>query len=166
MAETVRSLRVQVKITGVVVGDDDASKSVDFTYDKTFSNGTGADQLGSVWEDKTRALNTTSEDLDLGTGGLTDFQGAALVLNNVKLFCVQNLDTDTGDNFRLKEGSANPVTSILNGTNPEVEIGPDGLLLLVNPVDGYAVTDSTADTIGIQAVDNSTYRVLVAGDNA
>lgn len=165
MAETVNGLTVHVHVFGSVAGADGSTLHVDETYERTFGEGTGTNQVGSVWQDKSRALNTTSEDLDV-SGGLMDFQGAATALNNVKVLMLQNLDLTAGDYFLLKQGSAAPVTTILGGTSPTITIGPDGLLLLVNPVDGYTVTATTADKIAVEAADDSTYKLILAGDNA
>lgn len=165
MAETVGGLRVSVKVTGTVTGTDGAMLPVNYSYERTFTEGTGTDQIGSVWKDDTRSLATTSEDLDIA-GGVTDFQGAASAFNNVKVLWFQNLDTDSGDLFYLKPGSTAPVTSILGGTTPTLTIGPGGLCLLINPIDGYAVTAASADKIAVQSADNSDYQILIAGDNA
>lgn len=165
MAETVLSLRVQVKLNGRVVGDDGSVLDIDETYDETFGDGTGSDQVGSVWQDKTRPLNATSEDLDV-QGGLTDFQGAALAMGTIKLLYLRDLDEDAGDDMLLKQGSVNPVTTILGGTAPTIKVGPKGILLLVSPIDGYATVAATADKIAIQTTDNSNYRLILAGDNA
>lgn len=165
MAETVLGLRVEVRITGTVVGADGARLVVDLAYDKTFDEGTGTDQLGQVWKDDARALNTTSEDLDMVGTAPTAFQGEAMALNNLKIIYIKNLDTDAGDYLLLKQGSAAPVTTILGGTTPTIKIGPGGLLLWVDP-QGSAVTSTTADKLAMEAVDNSTFDILLGGDNA
>ena len=136
MAETVQGFSIKIEITNRITGDDGAEQRVSYSKTYNFSNGTGANQLGNQFNDVTRALNTTSEDLDFGAGGLTDFQAADLVLNNIKVLMVENLDTDTGDTFLLKQGGANPITTILGGSSPTLTIGPGGFLLLVNPIDG------------------------------
>ena len=166
MAETVRGYTVEIKVTNLIDGDNGVSQKVQYAKTFVFSDGTGTNQLGNQFYDASRALNTTSEDLDLGTGGLTDFQGADVILNNIKVLLIENLDSDTGDTFLLKQGATNPATTVLGGTNPTLTIGPGGLCLLVNPVDGYALTDNSADRLAMQATDNSTYTVLIAGDNA
>lgn len=165
MAETVRQLHIEVKITGSIAGDDGAQQEILWQYNKLFTDGTGANQVGSLFYDATRPLNATSEDLDLA-GGLTDFQGAALGLNNVKVLVAENLDTDAGDTLKLKPGGTNPVTGILGGTSPTLTIYPGGFCLLVNPSEAPTVTGGSADTIAFETADNSTYKVLVAGDNA
>lgn len=164
MAETVRFLRVRVMIDAYVVGDDGAKLINQVNIDETMVDGTGANQVGSVFWDDARALATTSEDLDL-SGGLTDFQGAALALNNFKLLFVQGLDEDSGDGFKIKPGSTAPVTSFLEGTSPELNVGPGGFVLAFSPVDGYAVTDTSADKLAIESLDSSSYRIIIAGDN-
>lgn len=166
MAETVTGYSIQVIITNNIAGDDGAYQRVAYDKTYTFSDGTGANQLGNQWYDASRALNTTSEDLDFGAGGLTDFQGADVVLTSLKVLLIENLDTDSGDTFLLKQGSTNPITDVLGGTSPTLKIGAGGLCLLVNPVDGYIVTNGSADVLAMQAADNSTYKILVSGDNA
>lgn len=165
MAETVQALRVEVKITARVAGTDGSRLQTVLSYNKVFTDGTGADQVGSVFVDETRPLNATSEDLDLA-GGLTDFQGTALALNNCKVIFAENLDTDAGDTLKLKPGGTNPVTGILSGTSPELTIYPGGLLLWVAPSEAPTVTGGSADTIAFETADNSNYKLLLAGDNA
>lgn len=165
MAETVQFLDIEIRVRGAVRGDDGAVKPVDKSIAYHFTDGTGSNQVGSAWEDQTRALNATSEDLDLA-GGLTDFQGVALALNNVKVLLLHNQDTDSGDTFKLKQGSTAPVTTILGGTDPTLTIGPGGLALLINPIDGYAVAATSADKIAVESADNSNYYLLLAGDNS
>ena len=165
MAETVQGLTVQVRIWGTVNGDDGAKLTVDETYTKTFSEGTGTNNIGYVWQDETRSLDTTSEDLQLD--GLTDFQGATMSSNNnVKLLYVRNLDTTSGDYFRLggSSGGNEWDSGPLAAAGDKIDIEPDGILLCVSPVDGWGIT--AGDDLGMEAADTSTYRILLAGDNA
>ena len=166
MAETVRSLRVEIKITGSIYAADNVKQDVLIDYDKTFSDGTGDTQLGTWFLDSSRSLDTTSEDLDLN-GTLPQFNyGATVDLNNVKVLVMENLTATTGDDLILKQGAANPATTILGGTGPTLTIGPSGICVLVNPLDGYGLTAGSADTVAVQAIDTQTYKTLIAGDNA
>jgi hypothetical protein len=165
MAETVRSLRVQVLITGTVVGDDGAVLTVSEQYDKTFGEGTGTDQVGAVWQDKSRNLNATSENLDLDA--LTDFQGATMsTLANIGVFYLRNLDTNSGDKFTIGGAATNQWIGMLVDGTDKIDIGPDGFMLCVSPVDKFTITASTGDTLKVEAADNSNYRLILAGDNA
>lgn len=164
MAETVQGLTIEVRIYGTVSGDDGAKLVVDETYKKTFSDGTGTDQVGTIWQDQSRNLNATSEDLNLDA--LTDFQGAATGATNVAFMYLRNLDTDTGDKFLLGGASGNQFINWVGDATDTVDIGPDGIFLLVSPVDKYAITASTGDLLKVQSADNSNYRFIFGGDNS
>lgn len=164
MAETVQGLTVKVRIYGTVVGTDNAKLVVDETYTQTFAEGTGTRQCGAVWQDLTRALATTTEDLQLD--GLADFQGATMSTNNnVKLLYIRDLDTDTGDRFDVGgSGGGNAWDSMLVDVSDKVSVGPGGFLLCVSPVDGFGIT--AGDDLAITSADNSNYRAILAFDNA
>lgn len=163
MAETVRALRIEVRITGLVEGEDGARLQPSFAYDRTFTDGTNADQVQKVWQDQVRALSAGSEDLDLGSGGLSDFQGAALDMSAVKVLAIQELDG--ASSITLKPGGANPMAGPLGGTSPTLTVGEKGLILLVDPSAlGISVTDNTADRLAIQVGADTTYQALIAGE--
>lgn len=164
MAETVSKVRIEVTITGKVIGDDGAELTIDESYVATFDDGTGTNQCGTVWQDRVRNLNTTSEDHDFA-GSRTDFQGAAIAGTAMKFLYLRNLDSDSGDTLILKQGSANPMTTMLGGTNPTFTIPPNGILLAVGPVDGWTLTGGSADTIACQTADNTNYRAIIGLDN-
>ena len=166
MAETFNSLRVEVKITGMLKGDDGSEQPITITYERNMSNGTGTDGVGNCFWDKTRALAGTTEDIDLGTGGVNDFQGADAVLGDIKVLYYENLSTTTTEVLKFTEGSATKATTLLDGTAPKVKIGPSGIMLLINPIDGYALTDGSADFIGSETTATSNYQLFVAGKNA
>jgi len=164
MAETVTGLALDIKIIGQVVGDDNCRLLIDEQMVTNFSDGTGTNQIGTVWQDLTRSLAATSEDHDFA-GSRTDFQGAAIAGTAIKFIFIRNLSTTAGQTVKLKPGSSNPVTGILGGTTPTLTIGPGGFLLLSNPIDGYTVTGGSADTIAIETSATSSYRIIVGVDN-
>jgi hypothetical protein len=164
MAETVRFLRVEVKVSTVVVGDDGAKLQKTHVYDKTFSDGTSSNQVGNVWNDDSRSLAATSEELNLD--GVSDFQGVATGFTNVKVMMIENLDEDTGDKITIGGAASNAFVNMFVDATDKMDIGPGGLFLYVNPVDGAAITAGTGDLLKVEAVDTSTYKILVSGDNA
>jgi len=164
MAETVLGLTVKVTIKGTVLGTDGARLVVDHVYNQNFSDGTGTNQIGAVWQDLTRNLSTTTEDLQLD--GLADFQGDTMSSNNnVKLYYLRNLDDDTGDRFDVG-GSAggNAWDTMLYDATDKVSVGPGGILLCVSPVDGFGIT--AGDDLAITSSDNSNYRTIIGFDNS
>ena len=166
MAETVIGYSVKVEIVNHIAGADGASQRVAYSKTFNFSDGTGINQLGNQWYDETRTLAGTSEDLDFGAGGLTDFQGSDVALNNIKVLLLENLSTTAAETLKLKQGSTNPVIGLLAGTAPTFTVGPGGILLAISPIDGYVVTNGTADVLATETSATSSYLALVGGDNA
>lgn len=165
MAETVNGLTVELRIYGTVTGDDGAKLTVDETYKQTFSDGSGEDQVGYVWQDLTRPLNTTTEDLNLDA--LTDFQGATMTgNNNVAVMYFRNLDDDTGDSFKLGGAPSAQFVNWVGNTDDKVIIPPGGIFLMVTPLDKFGITAGSGDLLRVEALDNSNYRVILSGDNA
>jgi hypothetical protein len=166
MAETVKGLTIQLRIFGTVVGENGSKLPINEVYEQTFSDGTGSQQVGTVWQDvPSRTLSTTSEDLDLVGSTIKDFQGEALAFNNLKVLYIRNLDEDSGDYLWVGGASGTQVTGLFGDVADKIKVGPKGILLWVSPVDGVAVTSST-DLLKVEAVDNSTFRPILAGDNA
>lgn len=163
MAETVLGITVKVEISGTILGSDGAKQVILANIAKSFSDGAGANKVGQAWWDKTRNLDTTTENLDLA-GTLATFNGDTLGLTDLKVLLIENKTETTGDDVILKNGASNPV-GIMGGTNPTLPIGPGGFLLLVDPIDGITVTGGSADTIGIETTDDVDYQILVVGEN-
>jgi hypothetical protein len=167
MAETIQSFRVEAKITAFVNGDDGRTQNVIFSYDETFTDGTGTNQVGSFFYDATRTLAATNEDIDVrGSTSFTDVNGAAMALTGVAVVAVHNLDTDTGDYAEVTQPASNGVPNIFKAASDGVRVGPNGLFLWVSPVDQAAVTAGTGDLINVATADTSSYKVLIAGKNA
>ena len=125
--ETVRNVRITVIIEGEVAGPDGAILPVSQTRRYGFTDGTGQNQLGAVWQDLDASLATTTQTLD--TDALTDFKGAAMSDNNaVKFLCFMN-DSDAGD---LKVGGGD-FSSFLGDATDKIIVKPRGMLLLVAP---------------------------------
>lgn len=164
MAETVNGIHIEVKIYGSIVGSDGARQNIAIDKAWHLTDGAGANKVGQAFWDKSRALNNTSEDLDLA-GSLSTFNGDTLGLTDVKVLVAENLDSDSGDNLVFKTGSSNPVTGILGGTSPTLTIPPDGFFLYVSPTEGVPVTAGSADTIAFQTTDNMVYQTLIIGEN-
>ena len=163
MAETVQGLRVQVYVTGSVNGAaGDGRMPVDFTYDQTFTDGTAAAQVGYIYQKLARSLAGTNETLDLD--GETDFQGVAMSgNNNVKLLLLHNNNTTPG--VTLTMGGGDFVGPLVD-TSDLGRTGANGLILMVNPTDGWPITASTGDGLKIANSTTGTYDIILAGDNS
>lgn len=159
MAETVNYTRITVRIEVGVMGDDGAVITSDDTYRWEFANGTGQYQIGNVYSDRSRTINTTTASLDLD--GLTDFQGASTsTFNNVKFLFALN-QSETGD---LIIGGGDWAT-MFGDSSDKVKVKPKGMLLAVAPLDGYAITASTGDVTALETTADTTFRLLLGVDN-
>lgn len=130
----------------------------------TLANGTGSSQADVVWHD-TRTLAATSENLDLA-GSLTNSYGTTVTFAKVKGIFIHNKATTTAFNLTVGAAASAAWATFLGATHTAV-IGPDGILLAWNPIDGYAVTATTADILKINAGSNSvTYDIWIVGTSA
>jgi hypothetical protein len=157
--ETVRRVKITVRVEAVVEGPDGSGLNVDESYSYSFSDGTGQDQLGTVWWDRDGSLATTTTTLDLD--GQQDFKGVAMTdANAVKFMLVKN-ESDTGN---LKVGGGDFATWV-NAATDKVVIGPRGLFLLVSPRDGYGITAGTGDGLLLETTATVAYKAIIGLDN-
>ena len=162
MAETVNGLKITITITGSIVGNNRTAVPIDITKEYVFSDGTSANQIGNILYYDARPLNNTNETLDLD--GLTDFQGASTsTFNNVKFGYWENNSTTTAEVLTIGGGDFS--TPFADPTD-KIKIGPNGVLLLISPIDGYAITASTGDGLLVATNYNGTYDMLLGVDNA
>lgn len=163
--ETVGGLTLTVTLRGYVTGLDGARLLVDRTYEKSFSDGTGSGQVNWVWQDIERPLNTTSETLDLD--GLTDFKGASMTDNNaIKIIWLEHTSTTATEVMKAGGGDFAAAGGPLVDSSDKAATGPAGLLLFVNPIDGWPITASSKDGLLMELTGNSSYTAIIAGDNA
>ena len=162
--ETVQNFRVRVTLEAVVIGSDGARAVVLREYDKSFGDGTSANNLQWVWNDETRALATTNETLDLD--GNVDFKGVALSdAVNVKVLWIEDLGSTTGQQLNIGGGDFASATGPLVDTTDLMVCQAGGLVLMIAPVDGYPITASTGDGLKITSNASMNYRITLAGDN-
>jgi hypothetical protein len=164
MAETVNGLVFTATLRGSVVGADGTIMTVDKTYTATFTDGTGASQIGYIFQKNAYPLNATSKVFDMD--GETDFQGAAMSSNNnVKLIWAENKDTTSGHTLTMGgddlAGSSGPLVD----STDLMRTGAAGIMIWVSPTDGAGITASTADGLKFAMSGNSTMDLVVAGDN-
>ena len=162
MAETVNGLQIRVSIVGSIAGDNGTRLPIDISYEKFLTDGTGSNQIGNVYYKDNRALNNTNETIDLD--GTTDFQGASTsTFNSVKLMFFRNNSTTSGDDLTI--GGGDFVGPFADASDKNI-IGADGIMLIVNPIAGYAITASTGDGLLVATDYNGTYDVLLGVDNS
>lgn len=104
---------------------------------------------------------TANTDLDLDLSGvLTTGLGATINFTKIYMIAIANLNTATGQNVILGGGGNFHAWS--GAQSHEVKIGPKGLLLLNSPVDGYTVTNTSADILRLRNTGLSSVQTRIA----
>jgi hypothetical protein len=128
------------------------------------TNGTGTNQANTIWSDQRTIAPSTTEDLDIVGGGLTDAFGVAFAPVKVKALIVCASSGNT--NNVVLGGDANAVP-ILSAAATTVSIQPKGCFVLTAPATpGIAVTAGTGDIIQVAnsgAGTSVTYDIIVIG---
>jgi len=161
--------RIQVGIKVDHTGTMDLSTPKDplnYSLSKTFANGTGADEVDTVFHD-TRTLTTgASENLDLA-GSLTDGFGSTITFAIVKAIFIYN--KSTARILTVGGAASNQFINWVGDTTDVIKIRPGGFVLLVTPdATGYAVTAGTGDLLKIlnDAGSSCDYDIVILGVSA
>ncbi len=113
---------------------------------QAWTSGTGSNQANRYYEE-TIALAGSAVNRDL-FGSLVDQFGNTLSLATVKEIFILNKSTVSGETLEI---SGNFVTGVLWADwvddAAKITIGPGGFEHKRNPIDGYAVTNTTAERI-------------------
>lgn len=132
-----------------------------------FANGTGANQADKVYSDTRTIAASTTEDLDLAGGSLSDALGAALTF--VKVRAILIIANEGNTNNLHVGGDANAVP-IFGAAADFIVVKPGGLFLWTAPdAAGVTVTPGTGDILQVAnsgAGSTVTYRVVILGTSA
>lgn len=130
-----------------------------------FTNGTGANQVGSVFTDTRTLAASGTEDLDL-SGVLTDAFGAAIAFTKVKGLVIKAAAGNTNDLLVGGHDTA-ACASFFGDATDILRVKPGGMVALMAPnAAGYAVAAGTADLLTIAnsgAGTGVTYDILILG---
>ena len=161
MADTIQSLKVEIRVTGLVIGDNGTQQKIDDAYSFSFEDGTGNAQVQTLYKAQ-RSLNNTNEDLDLVGSSIKDFQGQNLAFAKLKMLLLKNNSTTSGDDMTLSQSASNGVP-IGVAAGDGLHTGSEGLILIINPNEGFTVTGSTGDLVNVALDHNGSYKILAAG---
>lgn len=135
-----------------------------FTTSDTLATGTGANQSDLIFHD-TRTATAAPDDLDLA-GGLTDPLGNTLTFAEITGIFIHN-KSETATEVLSIGADANGLVNWVGAVNDIVKIGPEGILFVWNPRDGYAVTADTGDILQVDpGADTIEYDVVIIGRSA
>jgi len=159
---TLSNLKISANISGKVTkSPTDGSTQIDDYTESLARNTEIPSDANLLYHTKMTVTNGGSQNIDL-SGTLEDALGQSCVFSKVYAFLIVNLNTSTGNVVRV--GNSNWATWLGSATD-YVVVGPKGHLCLSSPVDGYAVTASTADilTIANPGGTSINIRVVIVG---
>ncbi len=170
-AATLLTASVVFSVSGNFQNDLDLGTDPNYNYNgnKTlsFANGTGASQADKVFADQRTLTASSTEDLDIVAGGLTDAFGTIFTLAEMKVLMVCAAAANT--NNVVLGGDANSVP-FLSTAATTVSIKPGGCFQLADPsAGGYAVTAGTGDIIQVAnsaGGTSVTYDIIVIGSSS
>jgi len=166
MAKTLTT-NVEVDVLTQYVDSADLNTSrgvLSLKLEDDLANGTAVNQANLVWYD-TRTLAATSEQIDFAGVEREAFADLA-TFTKIKTLLIRNKQTTTGLTLTIGGGTTNPISTIFGATatNSTEVIGPDGWALKHNPVDGFAVTAGSADTLKLDSGTNTVvFDIIVIG---
>ena len=133
----------------------------------TVASGTGDSQANLLFRDQRTLALSTSENLDL-TGVLIDSYGTTLTFVDVKMLYVFAAATNGGNIIVGGAASAAFLGPFADATD-KMKLPAGAWLKWVAPIDGYAVTATTADILKIENDDGAAagvYDIVIVGTNA
>ena len=115
------------------------------TYTLALASGTGADQADMIFSDQRTLTASTTEDLDVSGGALTDAFGTTFTITKVKAIVVCAASGNTNDVVAFGDAAS---VLILDTAATTHTIAPGGCFAAFDPTaGGWAVTDSTGDIL-------------------
>lgn len=144
------------------------SDSSKLEYHQSLADGTGNNQADKIWHD-TRTLSPgANDDLDLTALANTIF-GSTVTINlvKVKAILIVNTAAAAGEDLVIGNGPT-PFLGPFGAGAHTLRCEADSCLLLANRVDGWTVTNVTADILRINNAGTGeiTYKIAVVGTSA
>lgn len=143
--------------------------SAPLSYKKSsdLATGTAANQADRVFSDTRTIAASTTEDLDVSAGALTDPGGAVFTITKLKMLIVCASSANTNNVVILGDTNSVPILSTAATTNA---IKPGGCTTFFDPtLAGYTVTNSTGDIIQIAnsgAGTSVVYDIVIVGTSS
>lgn len=159
------TISAAVNLTPVKTADfANVTQSVQRTFSKTLTVGTGADQADQVFSDQRTLAGTANETLDLQS--LTNSLGVAVVFTKVKLLYIEVVSTNSDSTITVGASGSSAFNTPFSGDDTfSIDIGPGGVAM-------FCRTDSTAYAVSgtvkdLKVLNNSasslTYNIIIAG---
>lgn len=150
MATTLSS-RITLQASATLANDNtlspgEANLNYPFTYN--WADGTAINQANRIYPARL-TLSTTPTDIDLA-GSLVDPLGNVITFAKITGLIVKNRSTTAAEIVTVGGDAA--AFLFTSAANDSIPVGPDGLLVAINPsLAGYPVTGTTGDILQLVA---------------
>lgn len=146
----VLDLLVALSVTEKSTGFGAGARTKEFTHRvdvrDRWGNGVGSGKQDVVWSDR-RSISA-ADDLDLRGGLVSELDGSAIVFPLVTALLIRNLGV-AGGGYLTIGGGSNPFVSWLAASGDALIVPAGGMLLLANPIGGYATVAGTGDILRV-----------------
>lgn len=156
---------LSVVVSSTLVNKLDLSNIADiigdtgYRYNQALANGKGSGKAQAHWHDRRTLAESASEDLDLsalpGPHGTVSFTA-------LKVIIVRVATETAGAKISVGPASATPFAEV------SATLGPNGILPVGNPVDGWTVTANTNDLLKVANTGTGpvTYDIVLIGEGS
>jgi len=129
--------------------------------------GDGPGEVDQLWHDTRTIVGESNDDLDL-TALVQTIHGQAVSLgfSTIKAILIHNTSTVAGETLCVDSSVTNGLlTPFANSASSKLEIPPGSPLLLVNKLEGWAVTPGTGDVLRITNLSEEeiAYQIVLVG---
>lgn len=158
-------LTMQLNLTYLDTDDLNTSRGNLFhTLVDTLTTGTTANKADMLWYD-VRLVDAAAEDLNIDAQ--TDAFGNTVAFVEIVGLFIHNTSTTSTEILKVGGAAGNQLINWVANSSDIVQIGPDGVLFIWNPIDAYAVTAGTGDLLKIDpGAATITYEIIVIGRSA
>lgn len=144
-----------------------------YQYKRSFTQGTGDNQIDEMFKDQRDLTTGANDDLDLA-GGITNQFGQTVTFTKIKSIFISNLGKlvatvptpTSGEDLDVGNGGGNSFNDLFNGVDASVfTVLSGGILLATGPIEGWDVTAGTADILRIANPGANTirYNIILKG---
>ena len=164
---------IQLQVNGTFEKETDLTSAIesfatgsnDFDAIKEeYTDGTGSNQIKSLWFDERTLTTTATDSLDLA-GGLTDVYGATITFTVLKFILI---DIDAPDGTKVLRVGPRSVANAFVGPFGDSSdfVNVYRTFYISEPYTGWTVTAGTGDLLVINnnTAGSITYRIMVGGE--
>jgi hypothetical protein len=151
MPTEVSRIVFKLALQGTLIGSSGARQDINFSYEKVFSDGSGANQANNFRKIAGGTLAAAAT-LSVDMSGWTDFQGTAVAPANIKLLILHvTAVSAAGGTLLLSAGASNHLATMFPDASKGFYARGEGVHVIEAAEEGYNVTAGTGDLLLLTA---------------